>query len=414
MNCFFKRADILLPRDVDMTLWATIACDQYTSQPEYWKDIAKKIGVAPSTLAISLPEIYLEDADVEKRIANIHGNMRDYLANGLFNSYNGFVFVERTLENGEKRHGIVGCIDLEAYDYTANSLSAVRATEGTIVSRLPPRVHIREEALLELPHILVLYDDPSDCVVKDLINNHDTFTELYNFNLLKCAGSIRGSLLDGAWAEKIETAFAGKYDDLANISSNPLLFAVGDGNHSLAAAKQCYENLKSEMSSEEYLVHPARYVLVEMVNIHDSSLNFEPIYRVMFGVDPANVLKEAETYYAANNADNSPQSIKIVTGEIPTVLRLKNPPTPLVVSTTQNFIDYYLNKFGGTVDYIHGEDEVARLSAFSDSVGFIYDGMQKSELFSYVETNGALPRKTFSMGESADKRFYLECRKIVK
>lgn len=398
-----------------MTRWATIACDQYTSQPEYWKSVFTEVGDAPSTLAISLPEVFLEDADVEERIARIKDNMRAYLSGGTFAEYaDSMVFVERTLPSGKVRRGIVGCFDLEEYDYAADSVTPIRATEGTIISRLPPRVRIRSGAELELPHILVLYNDPTDALTKELTALKGQMDRLYSFPLMQGAGSIAGWHIKGEYASRTEEYFAEMHSKLLKETSDPLQFAVGDGNHSLATAKQCYENLKKTLPADEYLSHPARYVLAELMNVYDESLEFEPIYRVMFDVDPEKVYHEMERYFANHTASHDRQTFELLTRTRTVQNTLTAPPEALIISSVQSFIDKYIAEHGGRVDYIHGEEAVRKLVQDENAVGFLYKGMDKTELFPYVLQNGPLPRKTFSMGHADEKRFYLECRRIVR
>lgn len=382
----FSPADILLPKK-DFDKWSTVACDQYTSQRDYWENADKTVGEAPSALRITLPEVYLNDADVNDRIKKINGTMKEYLEADIFNEYkDAMIFVERKLKDGRTRKGIVGKIDLEAYDYTVGSTSAVRATEGTVLSRIPPRVEIRKDALIELPHIMVLIDDPEN----EVVPNEPSGEIIYDTPLMLGGGSIRGSLMSENAVKKALSALEKQSE------THELLFAVGDGNHSLATAKACYEKDKSNPL--------ARYALVEIVNIHDPALDFEPIYRVVFGVDTEKMLNEAKKLFS-----------DCVENKVVTVVNGKEDSfcvNGLTAGVLQSFIDKYIEENGGEVDYIHGENDLRGLCDKPDTVGFIFDGIKKSELFPYVEKNGALPRKTFSMGEAYDKRYYMECRKI--
>ncbi len=382
----FSRADILLPKK-GFDIWATVACDQYTSQRDYWEKADETVGDAPSALKITLPEVYLNDADVSDRIKNINATMKEYLDEGIFNEYkDAMIFVERRLKDGRTRKGIVGKIDLEAYDYSVGSTSAVRATEGTVLSRIPPRVEIRKDALIELPHIMVLVDDPDN----EIVPNEPDGEILYDTPLMLGGGSIRGSLMSD---EAVKCAL----NALEKQSEKcKLLFAMGDGNHSLATAKACYERDKSNPL--------ARYALVEVVNIHDPALDFEPIYRVVFGVDPEKMLAEAKKAFDGNTEN---KVITVINGKEDSFAV-----NGLTAGVLQNFIDKYIEENGGEVDYIHGENDLRELCSRDDAIGFLFDGIKKSELFPYVEKNGALPRKTFSMGEAYDKRYYMECRKI--
>lgn len=383
----FGRADILLPKK-NHEKWAVVACDQYTSQPEYWVKAAEITDGYPSALNIILPEVYLEEGNVDERIENINATMDQYLSDNVFDEYkNSMIFVERTLSDGRVRRGIVGAIDLEAYDYNVGSVSAVRATEGTVLSRIPPRVKIRKNAPLELPHIMILIDDPENKVIPSAPDSQI----VYDCPLMLKGGHIRGSLMSDEAIEKAEKGLNEQWN------KSELLFAMGDGNHSLATAKACYEADKSNPL--------ARYALCEIVNIHDPALDFEPIYRVVFGVDPTDIINKAKKCFEGQ----SEHRVDCVFGESTDHFYADG----LTAGVLQGFIDEYIAEHdGASVDYIHGEDSVRELVDNGSSVGFIFDGIAKSELFAYVDKNGALPRKTFSMGEAYDKRYYMECRKI--
>ncbi len=381
----FGPADILLPKN-GFAKWSVVACDQYTSQPEYWEELDRQVGDAPSTLRITLPEVYLESPDVEKRIAAINATMKQYLDDGLFREYqNAVILVERTLADGRTRRGMVGAVDLEAYDYTVGSTSPIRATEGTVLSRIPPRVAIRKDAPLELPHIMILIDDPEGKIIPAVPDGEI----LYDTDLLMNGGHIRGSLMSQAAVDHALTRLTEQGKTRA------LLFAMGDGNHSLATAKACHDSANPL----------SRYALAEIVNIHDPALDFEPIYRVVFDVDPAAMIAEAKAHFA----DASTHAVTCLYGDKTDAFAVDG----LAAGSLQSFIDDYLSRHPkASVDYIHGEDTVRELAAKDNAVGFIFDGIRKDELFPYVEAHGALPRKTFSMGEAHDKRFYMECRKI--
>ncbi len=385
MKLPFGRADVLLPRE-GFDTWAVVACDQYTSQPDYWQELDRLVGDRPSTLRITLPEIYLEEPDMADRIAAINGTMHRYLEEGLLREYkDAMILVERRLADGRTRRGIVGAVDLMAYDYEAGSTSPIRATEGTVLSRIPPRVAIRREAPLELPHIMILIDDPDGTVIPTAPDGEI----LYDTDLLMNGGHIRGSLMSDRAVEHALACLTRQSQTRA------LLFAMGDGNHSLATAKACYR-------PEEPL---SRYALAEIVNIHDPALDFEPIYRVVFGVDPTDLLRETKAHFAA--ATQHP--VTCLFGEAIDTFAVDG----LAAGSLQSFLDGYLARHPeASVDYIHGEDTVRALASQPDAVGFLFDGIRKDELFPYVEAHGALPRKTFSMGEAHDKRFYMECRRI--
>ncbi|MEG2571073.1 MAG: DUF1015 domain-containing protein, partial [Clostridia bacterium] len=302
-NSIFSPANVLIPRGIDMSKWSVVACDQYTSEPEYWREVTDFVADAPSTLKITLPEAYLEADDVANRIEKASLAMDGYLSAGFLNEYVGkYIYVERTQRSGVVRHGLMGVIDLMEYDYRVGSQTAVRATEGTVISRIPPRVRVRESASLELPHIMLLIDDEACTVIEPLASNKDECC--YDFDLMQNSGHLRGYVVSDAEAKRIDnallklsdpTAFAKKYD--VPESCGVLTFAVGDGNHSLATAKECYMRLKTTMSDDSWQCHPARYALVELTNLHDAALEFEPIHRVVFDVDPSHMLAElARTY----------------------------------------------------------------------------------------------------------------------
>ncbi len=411
----FKSADILIPKNADLKKWSVVACDQYTSEPEYWEKVKEYVGSEPSSLNLIFPEIYLSEG--EKRIEKINETMNEYLKNDIFEEFkNSLIYVERTIANGKTRRGIVGCIDLEEYDFNKGSVSAVRATEGTVLERIPPRVKIRENASLELPHIMILIDDEDKKIIEVLAQKKQDLKKLYDFDLMAGSGHLSGYLLENAECEKV---FAGmdmlweEFDSKYNIKgAAKLIFAVGDGNHSLATAKTCWERVKKDLSESERKNHPARYSLCEIVNLHDESLEFEPIHRVVFNVDCEKLLKEMHEYYNISDKENGGQHIKYVTENTQGDIYITDPSSELTVGTLQNFLDEYINKHGGEVDYIHGDDVVYKLGTQKNNIGFILPAMSKNELFKTVIIDGALPRKTFSMGEARDKRFYLEAKRI--
>lgn len=424
MNEKFKKigflpADILLPQGCDMTKWSVVACDQYTSEPEYWENVRQFVGSSPSTLHLMLPEAELNKDDVKQRIDAINKNMDRYLDEGVFwEIKDSFVLVERTLNGGEVRTGLVGAVDLENYDYNKGASSLIRATEGTVLERIPPRVRVREGASLELPHVMLLIDDPEHTVIEPLAAKKRNFETLYDFDLMCDSGHIKGYRVSGSALDGIVDAlerlsspevFNKKY----GVENRPvLLYAVGDGNHSLATAKACWERVKKTLPKGQ-TEHPARYALVELVNIHDASLKFEPIHRVVFNVDPKKLIDAFLRFYpSAKLGEGEGQRIEYVSAAGRGVLTVEKPDSGLAVGTLQNFLDDYLKKNGGSVDYIHGKDVVETLGKKPGNIGFLLPSMGKSELFKTVITDGVLPRKTFSMGRACDKRFYLECRKI--
>lgn len=439
----FKEANIYLPNNnTDLSKWAVVACDQYTSEPEYWNKAKEYIGESPSCLNLILPEIYLEDNNVEELILDINKNMSKYLSNQVLKSTEkGFILVKRICSDGKTRCGLIGCVDLEAYNFKKGSNSLIRATEGTVEDRLPPRVKIRENAPLELPHIMLLIDDEKRTVIEPLINKLSDFNLLYNFDLMMNSGHIEGrhikdikdiTQINNALTTLCDkTNFKNKYN--LNEDLDVLLFAAGDGNHSLATAKVHWENIKSNLTADDTINHPARYALVEIVNIHDEGLFFEPIHRVLFNVDIADLTQKMNNYFTINscseissnhlldeyhklnssNNENYFQTLFMSSENINTKITIKNPPKNLTVGSLQAFIDSYISLHPSVkVDYIHGEDVTIKLGQKKGNIGFLVPSMKKQELFKTVILDGTLPRKTFSMGEASDKRFYIECRKI--
>ncbi len=417
MSAYLWPADIMLPdfSKVDGTKWAVVACDQYTSEPAYWQGAAELVGDAPSTLKIILPEVELEKA--AERVPGIHETMNEYIRSLLIAHQNQLIYLERTQSNGRVRRGLVGMIDLELYDYNKGSTSLVRATEGTVLERIPPRLAVRRGAALESPHVMLLIDDPAKSVIEPIAAVRDKLTPAYDFALMQKSGHVKAWFVDSVGLGRIEAAL----DRLASPEQTkerygegvaPLLFAVGDGNHSLATAKAAYEEIKAE-HGDAARNHPARYALCEVVNLHDDALHFEPIYRVMFNVDPDDVLLALEQYSFSLHGAAAAQQAKFITAARRGTIHFTNPCEQLVVGTLQTFIDRYLAEHPeASVDYIHGTKSVESLAMGERAIGFLFAGMEKDELFPAVMRDGALPRKTFSMGAAADKRFYLECRKI--
>ena len=407
--------EILLPAaGIDMERWACVACDQYTSQPNYWERVEQYVGQAPSTLRLMLPEIYLGCPGEAERIEAIRQTMREYLENGVLQSRGeGMVYLERTAA-GRMRRGVMLALDLERYDYRKGSQTLIRATEGTIPERIPPRLRVRRGAALELPHILVLIDDPAGTVIEPLAAQNEAMEPLYDTDLMEQGGHIRGWMLrDDKTVESVLDALEALTDPTAE---NNLLFALGDGNHSFATAKASWEEIKQSLTPAEQVNHPARYALVEIENLHDPGIVFEPIHRVLFGVQPQETLTWLrEQLTAQNAAGQGPQPHKltyVIAGE-EGKLTVPHPVAQLEVGTLQNALDAYLAAHPtATVDYIHGDDVVRTLSRREDAIGFLLPPMEKAALFPTVRLEGALPRKTFSMGEAFEKRFYMECRRI--
>lgn len=396
-----KKVDILVPENCDLEKWSVVACDQYTSQIDYWDRVSEFVGDSPSTLNLIYPEAYLSQGD--KRIEKINSTMKEYLDKNIFRiCKNCLIYVERTMSGGRIRRGVVAAIDLEAYDFTKGSKSAIRATEGTVLERIPPRVKIRENASLELPHVILLVDDKS-C---NLIENVKRGEKLYDFELMENGGHLAGWMVDGADADKFLTAV----DEFSESAVDGLVFAVGDGNHSLATAKTCWENIKQTLSDDEKETHPARFCLVEIENIHDEVQEFEPIHRVIFGVSESEFLEKMKKDLDCGECCQESQHVVFVNNGEKTDLYIRKKSSPIEVGTVQN----YLDSLDYEVDYIHGEDVVCELSLKKGAVGILLPVPEKSSLFETVIKDGALPRKTFSMGEANEKRFYMEAKKIVK
>ncbi|MDE5557041.1 MAG: DUF1015 family protein [Ruminococcus sp.] len=411
----FHNADILIPENVDMNKWSVIACDQYTSEPEYWNEVYNIVGDAPSTLNLILPEIFLENDDVSEKIENIHNSMDKYISDGIFREYkNAMVYVERVQSNGIVRKGIVGAIDLEKYDFSKDSTSEVRATEATVIERIPPRIKVRQGATLELPHIMILIDDPENTVIEPLAEQD--MEKLYDFKLMQNGGSINGYLVDIETQKKIDSALCKLAEEkLYTLENSPvLLYAMGDGNHSLATAKEFYEQLKKSNPDIDFSRHPARYALAEIVNLHSDALKFEAIHRLVYDVDCDNLISEMTKALELSETEISDQYVIMSCNGTEKKLYINKKSSNLSVGSLQNFLDGYIKSNGGKIDYIHGTETVKNLAEKHNGIGFILPDMDKSQLFPTVIKDGALPRKTFSMGHAEDKRFYIEARKITE
>ncbi|HRY14255.1 MAG: DUF1015 domain-containing protein [Candidatus Competibacteraceae bacterium] len=438
---------LLLPRaDVDLTKWAVVACDQYTSQPDYWAQVEALVGKAPSTLRLILPEVYLGASDEAQRIAAIHETMRRYLAEGILESQApGMALVERETARGRVRKGLIAALDLEHYDFTPGAKTLIRPTEGTILERLPPRVRVREQAPLELPHVMVLIDDPEHSVIEPLFA--EPLEELYNLPLMLDSGRVRGWRLDHPllmqWVVERLAGLASPvlFNDRYGVTEEPvMLYAMGDGNHSFATAKTIWENLKRHASDPAAIMdHPARHALVELVNLHDEGLKFEAIHRVAFNINPTLLLGtmadfcanqgstltviDHPSWQAARQAWREMEQLEqrsnchtlaFTSRDQHGVLLIEQPRLTLPVASLQAFLDQYLeNQPEARIDYIHGEDTLEQLSAQFGNIGFYLPALAKEDFFRTVIRDGALPRKTFSMGEADEKRFYLECRRII-
>ncbi len=426
-GCAFLPADIMLPSfyaDAEkMKKWAVVACDQYTSQPEYWEKVESFVGSSPSSLRLVLPEIYLGKNE-DERIAAINRSMREYISKGIFIEIkNALILTERKLSDGTCRYGIIGKIDLEKYDYAPGSETPVRASEKTVTERIPPRLRVRKSATIELPHVLVLIDDPKKTVVEPVCEKKGGLCKLYDFELMMGGGSVAGYLLSEEDAENVINALIGLSDVEKSAAAygfadkKELIFAVGDGNHSLATAKAAYEKIKELYGASAAASHPARYALVEIENLRSDALEFEPIHRVVFETEPEKLIAYCKEKLGLEETSGAPGSdtVKIVTASGEKTYRITSGDSPLAVGSVQSAIDGYLASNGGRVDYIHGDGVTSRLARESaDRVGFILPEIDKGSLFKTVVADGVLPRKTFSMGNAEDKRFYLEARKITK
>ena len=426
---------LLMPREgIDLSKWAVIACDQYTSQPDYWNNADAIVGDAPSTLRLTLPEVYLEQPDVKERTAKIQDAMLRYQQDGTLTEYEpGMMLVERTTKSGTRR-GVVLSFDLEAYDYQAGSQSLIRPTEKTVVERIPPRLAVREGASLELPHIMLLIDDSDRKVIEPLFADKDAFRKAYDTDLMLNGGHLSGWFVPegketAALIERLNgladpETFNKKYGLTGEHAVLP--YAVGDGNHSMATAKANWERIKQDLSEEERQDHPARFVLAEVVNIHDDSLEIEGIHRVLFHIHPREVFQAADDFFRLHGGmayygdpksapSTNVQSFPCMFHGEQVTLCIVDSPWALPVATLQNFLDDFLEKNPKShIDYIHGADVVRELSQDARNMGFLLPDPAKEDLFRGVILDGVLPRKTFSMGEAQEKRYYMEARKIVK
>ena len=400
-------ANILLPRPgTDLSRWAVVACDQFTAQPEYWAKAEATVASAPSALRMILPELWLDEAG--DRIPAIHAAMADYLRTGLLvpGVRDGFVLTERITASGA-RPGLVAALDLDCYDFRPGATGLIRATEGTVLERVPPRARIRRGAPLELPHVMMLIDDPACTVIEPLFARREALRPLYDFELMLGGGRIRGWAVEGGDARALLEAA-----EALNAHAGGLLYAVGDGNHSLAAAKQCWLELRDQLSPAERETHPARFALVELVNLNCPALRFEPIHRVLFGVDGAALAAEYRRWLSDNGWDEG-EGDDLIAFDGARTWRFRSTQHPLC--RLQAFLDGWLARHPeASIDYIHGEDALRALVASrKDALGFMPRAFGKAELFPYIRNWGALPRKTFSLGKADEKRYYLEARRIL-
>lgn len=411
----FAVPDILIPQEgTDLKKWAVIACDQYTSEPEYWENVSKEAGDAPSTLNLVLPEVYLNTDEEKKKLESIAKTANEYLNEGILRSLGtGFILTDRATELHPSRRGLMAAIDLEGYSFEPGNKNICRATEGTVLSRIPPRVRIRANSPLELPHIMILIDDPKGLTIEKAFDmaEKEGLKPLYDTDLMLGSGHIKGTFIpDGS---PIAESIVEGLSTLKSENADGLLFLVGDGNHSLASAKAHWENIRENLSDEEKKNHPARYALAEIVNIHDKGLDFEPIHRVVFNISGEDFIAKAKEYFKdngieINGSDDGKQTFVVVTEDAEDVkVSLANPPHTLAVGSVQMMID----SLGLECDYIHGEDSVRKL-ATKGNTGILVPAIGKDTFFGTVEKEGVFPRKTFSMGEAFEKRFYLEAKKI--
>mgnify|MGYP006293912309 CR=1 FL=1 len=440
-----KVPKILFPnKSVDLNKWAIIACDQFTSQADYWINVKKHVNDFPSTLNMVLPELYLNENDVDERLISIYEHMEKYINNNILIEYEPcLIYVERKLLSGIRK-GLMLLIDLEKYDFQPGSESLIRATEEVVENRLPPRVRIRKNALIETPHALMLFDDNKKSVIEPLSRIKNTFEKLYDFELMFDGGHITGYKISD---EKIildifknleklcdKNSFNKRYN--LDIDKQPLLFAVGDGNHSLASAKVLWEDIKKDLPSNMQSNHPARFALVELVNVNDDSIVFEPIHRIVFDINIDTFFDEIENYFSCLNCpvsiiketentnfedllanlskDTNSHQIPFISSQYKGFISVEKPVWNIEAGTLQYFIDKYIEKHLDTkIDYIHERETLETLGKKEGNIGFYLPPMHKSQLFKTVIMNGSLPRKTFSMGEAKEKRYYLECRKIT-
>lgn len=408
MDSVIKADNILIPNVDDMSAWACIACDQFTSESDYWNELAKFVGDKKSTLKLTLPEIYLEDKS-DERIKNINQNIKNYIADGVFKALDkGFILTIRKTPYVERRIGLMVAIDLEKYEYSKKSDALIRATEGTIEERIPPRLKIRKDADVEFPHVMVLFDDEKREITDELYKNRDKYQKIYDFTLNMGGGSIEGYFIDDY--ENVISKFNSLLDKDRLISkygrNDKFLFAVGDGNHSLATAKTHWNNVKVTLNDDEKVNHPARYALVELVNVYDEGIYFEPIYRYVYGVDVEKFT------LGLQNVDGG--NMKVYAGGKMTKQQGVND-LPEGIRKVDEYIKKFIAENGGGVDYVHGEENLKKLvDDKGNAVGILFNKLDKGDLFKYVSKNGAFPRKTFSMGEGVEKRYYLEGRRITK
>lgn len=412
--------EILLPAAAEMEKWAVVACDQYSSEKNYWEKTAELVGNEPSTLNLILPECYLEDSDKQERVVRINSMMNRYLDEGIFRKLDrGFVIVDRSTPYVKSRQGMILSVDLEKYSFSKDSKSLIRPTEGTVLDRLPPRIEIRKNAPLDLPHILLLINDSEKSIIEKAFEEGDSFETVYDFDLMQGGGHVRGKLISNESSlERICSAFERLYE------KSDMLFAVGDGNHSLATAKEIWEELKKDGAPED---HPARYALVEVENIFNDGIIFEPIHRVLFNIDRKDFFdsmkKEMDCHIEWLDSEvamkekvrevSEDHRIGFAHAEGYGYISIKEPEIKLTYEVIQKFIDSYRESHRDVnIDYIHGGKALVDLSFRKGNLGLYLNAIRKSDFFPMIVAGGALPRKTFSIGEAEEKRYYIESRSL--
>lgn len=407
MHNVLKVPKILLPKNVDMTKWSCVACDQFTSEPDYWQKLEEFVGDSPSTLKLIYPEVYLKNSD-NNRVDAINDTMVEYYDKGLFEEVESLILVKRVLNNGEVRLGLMLAVDLEAYEYTPENKALIKATEKTVVERLPARINVRKNATLELPHVMLLVDDPDMSIIEPLYSESEEYEILYDFQLNMDGGYIVGYKVPNP-ERVLEKIYSLLDDELIysryGVKENKILFAVGDGNHSLATAKECWELTKNGLTEDERVNHTARYALCELVNLYDESLKFEPIHRIIFNANDDFIVNMALNLSGEGR-------IKVVYSNEEYWINVPINPSE-AIRDIQDFIDAYIEEHSEVEqDYIHGDANLSQIAARDNAIAIFMPTLSKEGLFKYCLERGVLPRKSFSMGVAEDKRYYLEARKI--
>lgn len=402
MHQSFKTTDILIPQIKEFDKWAVIACDQFTSDRAYWDRVAQKVGNAPSTYHMVFPEIDLEN-DPKDRIVKINNNMADFVQDSLFTLYeDSFIYVERTLLDGSVRPGLVGAVDLEQYHYDPKMNPSVGATEQTVLERVPPRIAVRRNAQLEFSHVILFCNDMENTIIGTVQEMKDQLPKVYDFMLMEQGGHISGWLVSGENAKRIQNLI-----DRYAAKAKGIPFLVADGNHSLVTAKTWYDELKQNQPDQDLSDHPARFAMVELENIQDPSIQFEPIHRVIFETDTEKLLEDLRS---VSSADGTP--VTWVKGEQRGTICVAVPEGLLPVAVLQQFLDQWLKENAGKIDYVHDTDAVEQFAKLDNTLGLLLPVFDKKELFEFGATGHILPRKTFSLGHGREKRYYLEGRKI--